>query len=59
MNTTAGEYERAMTSKRVTRQHDARRARGVRWGVDEGPRPLLVDGVASLAPLDNPVTIAE
>lgn len=37
----AGEYERAMTSKRVSRQHEARRARGAVWGVDEGPRPIL------------------
>lgn len=41
----AGEYERAMTSKRVTRQHEARRGRGIRWGVDEGPRPILPDEV--------------
>ncbi|MEP9380776.1 recombinase family protein [Nocardioides sp. KR10-350] len=41
----AGEYERAMTSKRVARQHEARRARGIVWGVDEGPRPLLPDDV--------------
>jgi DNA invertase Pin-like site-specific DNA recombinase len=41
----AGEYERAMTSKRVARQHEARRARGIKWGVEQGPRPLLPDEV--------------
>jgi len=35
----AAEYERAMVSKRVKRQHEARRARGIVWGVDEGNRP--------------------
>lgn len=35
----AAEYERAMVSKRVKRQHEARRARGVVWGVDAGNRP--------------------
>lgn len=41
----AGEYERAMTSKRVERQHEARRSRGIAWGVDQGPRPLLPEDV--------------
>lgn len=41
----AAEYERAMTSKRVKRQHEARRARGVVWGVTEGPRPILPSDV--------------
>lgn len=37
----AAQYERAMTSKRVKRQHEARRQRGEVWGVTMGPRPLL------------------
>lgn len=37
----AAEYERAMTAQRVTRQHEARRQRGERWGVTTGPKPLL------------------
>ncbi|NDD31746.1 MAG: recombinase family protein, partial [Proteobacteria bacterium] len=35
----AAEYERAMVSKRVKRQHESRRARGIVWGVDAGNRP--------------------
>jgi DNA invertase Pin-like site-specific DNA recombinase len=35
----AAEYERAMVSKRVKRQHEARRARGEVWGVTAGNRP--------------------
>lgn len=35
----AAEFERAMVSKRVKRQHEARRARGVVWGVDAGNKP--------------------
>ena len=41
----AAEYERAMISKRVQRQHQARRDRGIRWGIDQGPRPVLPDSV--------------
>ena len=41
----AAHYERAMISKRVKRQHQARRDRGVRWGIDQGPRPVLPDSV--------------
>lgn len=37
----AAQYERAMISKRVVRQHEARRARGITWGKDSGPRPIL------------------
>jgi DNA invertase Pin-like site-specific DNA recombinase len=32
------QYESRMISARVTRQHEARRARGIVWGVDEGSR---------------------
>ena len=41
----AAEYERAMVSKRVKRQHEARRARGIVWGVDEGNRPEVAANV--------------
>jgi len=41
----AAQYERAMVSKRVKRQHEARRARGIVWGVDEGNRPELPEAV--------------
>lgn len=32
------QFESRMVSERVKRQHQARRERGVTWGVDEGPR---------------------
>ncbi|MEI6621730.1 MAG: recombinase family protein [Actinomycetes bacterium] len=41
----AAQYERAMISKRVRRQHEARRERGVTWGVDQGPQPILSDHI--------------
>ena len=41
----AAQYERAMISKRVQRQHQARRDRGIRWGIDQGPRPVLPEKV--------------
>ena len=41
----AAQYERAMTSKRVQRQHESRRARGIVWGVDVGNRPELPESV--------------
>lgn len=37
----AAQYERAMVSKRVKRQHEARRQRGEVWGVTTGPRAIL------------------
>jgi len=37
----AAQYEREMTAQRVTRQHEARRQRGERWGVTQGPKPIL------------------
>lgn len=41
----AAQYERAMISKRVQRQHQARRDRGITWGIDQGPRPVLPENV--------------
>jgi len=41
----AAQYEREMTAARVTRQHEARRQRGERWGVTTGPKPILPDAV--------------
>lgn len=41
----AAEYERAMVSQRVKRAHEARRARGVVWGVDAGNRPEIAADV--------------
>ena len=41
----AAQYERAMISKRVKRQHEARRDRGEVWGVTTGPKPILSDDV--------------
>lgn len=35
------QFESRMISARVTRQHEARRERGIVWGVDEGSRPEL------------------
>lgn len=37
----AAQYERSMISRRVTRQHEARRQRGETWGVTTGPKPEL------------------
>ena len=45
MLSAAAHYERAMISKRVKRQHQARRDRGIRWGIDQGPRPVLPEKV--------------
>jgi DNA invertase Pin-like site-specific DNA recombinase len=42
------QYESRMISARVTRQHEARRARGIVWGVDEGSRPELPAETVSL-----------
>lgn len=35
------QFESRMTSERVKRQHEARRARGITWGVDEGYKGTL------------------
>jgi DNA invertase Pin-like site-specific DNA recombinase len=35
------QFESRMTSERVKRQHEARRARGITWGVDQGFRGNL------------------
>jgi DNA invertase Pin-like site-specific DNA recombinase len=35
------QYESAMISQRIKRQHEARRERGAVWGVTEGPRSAL------------------
>lgn len=35
------QFESRMISERVKRQHEARRSRGVVWGVDEGPKGEL------------------
>jgi DNA invertase Pin-like site-specific DNA recombinase len=46
------QFEARMISERVKRQHEARRARGVVWGVDEGPRSSLPEEtVASIVRL--------
>jgi len=42
------QYESHMISARVTRQHEARRARGIVWGVDEGSRSELPADVVAL-----------
>ena len=46
------QYESRMISQRVLRQHEARRDRGVIWGLTEGPKsPLpaeLIDRIVSL-----------
>ena len=42
------QYESRMISARVTRQHEARRARGIVWGVDEGSRSELSPETVSL-----------
>jgi DNA invertase Pin-like site-specific DNA recombinase len=42
------QYESRMISARVTRQHEARRARGIVWGVDEGSRSELPADVVAL-----------
>jgi DNA invertase Pin-like site-specific DNA recombinase len=41
MMSAAGEYEQAMISQRVQRQHEARRDRGEIWGANVGPRSPL------------------
>jgi DNA invertase Pin-like site-specific DNA recombinase len=41
------QFESRMISERVKRQHQARRDRGVVWGVDEGPQSALPAGTAS------------
>lgn len=47
------QFESRVISERVRRQHEARRSRGVVWGVDEGPRGELpvetVETVLSLS----------
>jgi DNA invertase Pin-like site-specific DNA recombinase len=42
------QFESRMISERVKRQHEARRARGVVWGVDEGPRGELPEDTVNL-----------
>ena len=37
------QYESQMTGLRVKRQHEARRARGIIWGIDEGVKSALPD----------------
>jgi DNA invertase Pin-like site-specific DNA recombinase len=37
----AARFERRMISERVKRQHAERRASGIVWGVDAGPKPIL------------------
>lgn len=41
MLATFAQFESRMTSERVKRQHQARRERGIVWGVDEGPKGEL------------------
>lgn len=41
------QFESRMISERVKRQHQARRDRGIVWGVDEGPQSALPSGTAS------------
>ena len=41
MLATFAQFESRMVSERVKRQHQARRERGITWGVDEGPRGEL------------------
>lgn len=41
------QFESRMISERVKRQHEARRSRGVVWGVDEGPVSTLPAGTAT------------
>jgi DNA invertase Pin-like site-specific DNA recombinase len=41
------QFESRMISERVKRQHEARRGRGVVWGVDEGPRGELPEATVS------------
>jgi DNA invertase Pin-like site-specific DNA recombinase len=48
------QFESRMISERVKRQHEARRGRGVVWGVDEGPRgELSEDTVARIVELSE------
>ena len=35
------QMERARIAERITERHAAERARGVRWGIDKGPRPRI------------------
>lgn len=42
------QFESRMISERVKRQHEARRGRGVVWGVDEGPRSELPEDTVRL-----------
>lgn len=41
MLATFAQFESRMVSERVKRQHQARRERGITWGVDEGPKGEL------------------
>jgi len=43
----AAQYDREMTSARVTRAHESRRQRGETWGVTMGPKPILPAEVRS------------
>lgn len=46
------QYESGMISQRVKRQHEARRDRGIVWGVDQGSRsPLAAETVAQIVAL--------
>jgi len=42
------QFESRMISERVKRQHEARRSRGVVWGVDEGPKGELPEDTVNL-----------
>jgi DNA invertase Pin-like site-specific DNA recombinase len=42
------QFESRMISERVKRQHEARRSRGVVWGVDEGPQGELPEDTVRL-----------
>ena len=35
------QMERARIAERITERHAAERTRGVKWGIDKGPRPLI------------------
>lgn len=41
------QFESRMISERVKRQHEARRGRGIVWGVDEGPRGELPEATVA------------
>lgn len=48
----AAQYEQRMISERVKRQHEARRDRGIVWGVDQGSRsPLPAATIARIVEL--------